>query len=409
MDTSINIGRTIARERRRRGLTQEALAEHLGVSKAAVSKWELAQSLPDVALLPRIAAYFSLSLDELFDYRAQLSEAESAALYAQVYAEAERDLPAAHAHLRQLTAEHYADADLLVLFASLLTMWAAGQASPFAPGAARADATCDMAGDGLTLAEEVSTDGMPAADDLRAGALELLDHVIEEASDPAIAFYAQQQKATTLYQAGKFEDAIALLEPLTRRHDTGTATMLLASAYRRTGCEEDAWRLLQSQQLQAAGFILSSFEQEVGMTENAGFAQRAAAAGLAMYEMLGMEAISPYYAVTMTLELADALRRAGEADSAFDELSRVLDMVEHSASVNGAAAHAMPLFDHVAAQLDPTNVGEDWAAHKARQADGMHALMRRAVAERIADPAWRDIAGADPRYRELIYRACKLA
>lgn len=37
----INIGSTIARERRRRGVTQEGLAAHLGVSKAAVSKWEL--------------------------------------------------------------------------------------------------------------------------------------------------------------------------------------------------------------------------------------------------------------------------------------------------------------------------------------------------------------------------------
>ena len=38
MDASINIGRTISRERRRVGITQEALAAHLGVSKAAVSK-----------------------------------------------------------------------------------------------------------------------------------------------------------------------------------------------------------------------------------------------------------------------------------------------------------------------------------------------------------------------------------
>lgn len=37
----IHICRTIARERRRLGITQEALAAHLGVSKAAVSKWEL--------------------------------------------------------------------------------------------------------------------------------------------------------------------------------------------------------------------------------------------------------------------------------------------------------------------------------------------------------------------------------
>ena len=65
MNETVNIGRTIARERRRAGVTQEALAAHLGVSKAAVSKWELGQSLPDVSLLPRIAAYFSLTLDEL--------------------------------------------------------------------------------------------------------------------------------------------------------------------------------------------------------------------------------------------------------------------------------------------------------------------------------------------------------
>lgn len=44
MSESINIGRTIARERRRAGVTQEALAAHLGVSKAAVSKWELGVS-----------------------------------------------------------------------------------------------------------------------------------------------------------------------------------------------------------------------------------------------------------------------------------------------------------------------------------------------------------------------------
>ena len=60
----VNIGATIARERSAAGVTQGALAAHLGVTKAAVSKWELGQSLPDVALLPRIAAYFGITLDE---------------------------------------------------------------------------------------------------------------------------------------------------------------------------------------------------------------------------------------------------------------------------------------------------------------------------------------------------------
>lgn len=39
MDATVNISRTIARERRRAGITQETLANHLGVSKATVSKW----------------------------------------------------------------------------------------------------------------------------------------------------------------------------------------------------------------------------------------------------------------------------------------------------------------------------------------------------------------------------------
>ena len=49
----INLGAAIARERRAAQVTQGELAAHLGVTKAAVSKWELEQSMFDVALLPR--------------------------------------------------------------------------------------------------------------------------------------------------------------------------------------------------------------------------------------------------------------------------------------------------------------------------------------------------------------------
>ena len=62
------MGMKIKSLRRERDLTQEELANILGVTKAAVSKWENAESFPDVTLLPQIAQVFSITMDELFDY-----------------------------------------------------------------------------------------------------------------------------------------------------------------------------------------------------------------------------------------------------------------------------------------------------------------------------------------------------
>ncbi len=52
--------------RRQKGVTQEALAEAMGVSFQAVSKWEQGATSPDVSLLPQLAVYFGVSIDELF-------------------------------------------------------------------------------------------------------------------------------------------------------------------------------------------------------------------------------------------------------------------------------------------------------------------------------------------------------
>lgn len=51
--------------RRRRGLSQEQLADQLGVSRQAISKWEGGQSTPELEKLMAISKYFNVSLDEL--------------------------------------------------------------------------------------------------------------------------------------------------------------------------------------------------------------------------------------------------------------------------------------------------------------------------------------------------------
>ncbi len=62
----VRIGRNIRRLRDARQLTQEQVAQALNVSFQAVSKWEKCVTVPDTLLLPKIAAFFNVTIDELF-------------------------------------------------------------------------------------------------------------------------------------------------------------------------------------------------------------------------------------------------------------------------------------------------------------------------------------------------------
>lgn len=55
----------------RAGLSQQQLADKLGLSNQAISKWETNTAQPDITLLPDIATVFGVSIDELFDYTAE--------------------------------------------------------------------------------------------------------------------------------------------------------------------------------------------------------------------------------------------------------------------------------------------------------------------------------------------------
>lgn len=70
MNMKNTFGQKIADLRKEKGMTQEALAERLGVSPQAVSKWETDASMPDVSLLPKLAEQLGCSIDALFDREA---------------------------------------------------------------------------------------------------------------------------------------------------------------------------------------------------------------------------------------------------------------------------------------------------------------------------------------------------
>ena len=70
----MRINEQIAFLRKEKGITQETLANALGVSNQAVSKWEASICCPDIVLLPDIAKYFGVSVDTLLGYNNQESK-----------------------------------------------------------------------------------------------------------------------------------------------------------------------------------------------------------------------------------------------------------------------------------------------------------------------------------------------
>ena len=74
----IKIGGKIAALRRQKGLTQDQLADQLGVSAPAVSKWETDNSYPDITLLCPLARALGTNVDTLLQFEENLTEQEAA-------------------------------------------------------------------------------------------------------------------------------------------------------------------------------------------------------------------------------------------------------------------------------------------------------------------------------------------
>ena len=79
---NINIGENIKYLRKRKDITQEELAEHLGISFQSISKWERGEGYPDITMLPDLADFFNTSIDELLGAD-RISGGEFSNLYVQ--------------------------------------------------------------------------------------------------------------------------------------------------------------------------------------------------------------------------------------------------------------------------------------------------------------------------------------
>ncbi|GMQ64298.1 helix-turn-helix domain-containing protein [Vallitalea maricola] len=77
----LQIGEIIYRLRKDKGITQQQLAKIIGVSTAAISKWESGNSYPDITLLPILAKFFNVTIDTLLNFDKDLSDEKVKEIY----------------------------------------------------------------------------------------------------------------------------------------------------------------------------------------------------------------------------------------------------------------------------------------------------------------------------------------
>ena len=181
---TMNIGYNIRRLRNEKGLTQEQLALRMGVTSAAVSKWESGQSLPDITMVMPLSALFEVTTDELMGYDAALVEAEVDAVLDQ-YRQLEQSGQYAKAGecIRQARAEYPSDYRVMNRY-----MWHLAGGS----------ADNDLA---VLLQHEKE--------------LTAICNCIEDGCrDPHLQWEAITMRAKLLHAAGYTEEAVAVLQAL---------------------------------------------------------------------------------------------------------------------------------------------------------------------------------------------------
>lgn len=298
----LGIGGFIAAHRKEKGLTQEELADYLGVSKPAVSKWESGQSYPDIMLLPVLAAFFNTSVDALLGYEAQMTKADIRKLYARLSgAFAAEPFDTVLAECREVVRKYHACWSLLYAVAVLFVNHCALAGSP--------EASLDI------LREAVG----------------LLENVENESGDARLAKDALSLRAYCLLALGDPASVIDLLDG----EDTLVLSTepLLAKAYALKGDSKRARELLQQYIYKCGISIVGAMPDLLALDAPiSGRLETGLDLALKISAAFGLREMQPHHYFTLYLTAASLFAAGGDSLRALDMLEAYTDIVTDPAT-----------------------------------------------------------------------------
>ena len=296
----LNIGKNLIKNRHKHGITQDELASYIGVSKASVSKWETAATYPDITLLPRLAAFFNISIDELMGYEPQMSKAEIRKLYRELTIEfASCPFEETINHCREIAKKYFSCFPLLFQIGSLYVNHSMLAGTP------------EMTSGILEEAREFFV------------------RVKDESDDIALVRQALNMEALCLLQLGRASDVFDLLEPL--EMPSTTPEPLLATAYQMTGNTKEAQKILQAGIYQSVlgsldylSIYMSLCLDDVNAFEET--YQRA----IKIAETFQLKTLHPGILLSMYISSAQGFMALGEETKALDSLEQYTELATGS-------------------------------------------------------------------------------
>ena len=293
----INIARTIIKKRKEKGLTQDELANYIGVSKAAVSKWEIGQSYPDITLLPQLATFFNISIDELMGYEPQMCKEDIHKLYLRLSCDfAVKPFGEVMEECRKITKKYYSCFTLLFQIGALIvnnSMESGDQ---------------DRC---VTAIEEAKA---------------LFIRVKNESEDPELCRLALNMEAFCALSLGKAEEVIELLEGTSNK--IISSETLLAPAYQMIGEQRRAKSVLQIGIYQHMVSLIDALSNYLSLCvdETKQFEETYRRA-LVVMEAFDLKNFHPALLVKFCIISAQGYTMAGNIDKALEILEKYAELV----------------------------------------------------------------------------------
>ncbi|OJV65211.1 MAG: hypothetical protein BGO41_01225 [Clostridiales bacterium 38-18] len=295
----INLARILTQKRKEKGLTQDDLASYVGVSKASVSKWETGQSFPDILLLPILATYFNITIDELIGYSPQLDHNSIERLYTEFTEKfVTEPFDNVISEIEQSIRKYYACMLLIYKMAILLTNHFMLASSP--------EHQSEVLKKIEALCERIKLE----SDDLK---------LVNSANSLQAAIYLIQQEPLKV-----IENLEGILNP------TSSDEPILASAYQLLGKTDKAIEILQAGQynylMKLIGILPSYALACIGDPMRFNEVVERSLGLIAIFEIA---ALNPGIAVQTHLAFAQGYMQMGNKEYALDQLEKYTELCTH--------------------------------------------------------------------------------